>query len=967
MHHFDVKKLIPIILLGIILSIFPGVLAAQTQNLEIHYINVQQGQCTLIIGPNGKTILYDGGYENKGATEIAPYLQSLGIQTSQALDYIVLSHRHTDHYVALTELINYGYDAATIYDNGSDTTNTYFQAYETAAASTTAGGLTTMALGATIDLGNGCTATCVASNGSVVGYGAVTGGTDNENDRSLCLLVKYGDFDYLVTGDLGGGPDLISCTGRSTSQVNIETPLSQALMPGGAYPLLSSYGVEVAHVAHHGSESSTNKDYMNLLTPAVACISVGEGQSANWYHPRVDVVNNVLLAQASCITASPALVLQTEEGSPTGVKTSFSGYSVGDIVITTDGIATYTISASGAVSQGPDERIAAGLPITLNFDENGGVDNPPVIYSVREENVGETSADIEWSTNENATSTVKYGTSSGSYGTTLNDSSMVATHSISLTGLTNTTTYYYVVESIDSINQTTTSSEYTFATGSSTGGSSDVVFSEIFYDTPGTDSIEEWIELYNNSSSSVDIGGWTITDNNNTGSSFTIPTGNTIAAGSYFTIAANSGGFNALYSYDADLYGSIPTLNNSGDALILKDGSSTVLDTVAWEGGASSGTPSGWGSSSAPSVSTGNTIVRTNPATDTDSYTDWSSASSNGEPQTQAMFLTVVVSEVFYDTPGTDSDEEWIELYNKTTSAVDIGGWTITDNNGTGSTYTIPVGSTIGPESYFTIAADSTGFNALYGYDADLYGSIPALNNTGDALLLKDNYDRLLDTVAWEGGASAGVPTDWGSSSAPSASTGSSIERSDVSVDTHTYADWASASGNGDPQTQNGGSGVVFSEIFYDTPGTDSKEEWIELYNNSASSVDIGGWVITDNNGTGSSYSIPSSTTIAAGGYLTIGINTSGFYNLYGYNPTITGSIPALNNTGDALLLKNGDGDVVDTVAYEGGASSGVPSGWGSGPSAPTGSSIVRTSVTVDTDTDADWSVVSGNGNPQIN
>ncbi|MCP4216341.1 MAG: MBL fold metallo-hydrolase [bacterium] len=969
MQRLNVTKLIPVLLLGMLFTFFSGALWAQ--NLEIHYINVQQGQSTLIVGPNGTTILYDGGAETKGTAEIAPYLQSLGINTSQALDYIILSHRHTDHYWGLTELMNYGYDALNVYDNGSDYDNTYVQQFLTAAGNTTAGGCTPMALGQVIDLGNGATATCVGVNGYVIGSGLVAGGQDNENDRSVSLLIQYGDFDYLVTGDLGGGPDDNSCTGRGTSQVNLETPLVQAIMPGGANPLLTSHGVEVAHVSHHGSESSTNSDYMNLLSPRVAAISVGPGQSSNWYHPRTDVVDQVLLAGASCVSAAPALVLQTEEGDYLGT-TSFSGYCVGDIIISTNGTSGYTVSGTGAVTTGPDERSAAGLPATFSFDE-GSTPSGPIIYSVRAENVTQTTADILWTTNVATDSLVKYGTTSGSYTMSLGSGSMVTSHSIALTGLTDNTTYYYVVESIDGSAQKAVSAEYNFSTGTVVVAG-DVLFSEVLYDTPGTDSIEEWVEIYNNSSSTVDLTGWTITDNNGSGSVYTIPSGYTMVPGSYFTIAADSNGFNAIYGYDADLYGTIPAFNNGGDALLLKDGTGTLKDTVAWEGGASGGIPSGWGSTSQPTASTGNSIVRATVTPDTDTYSDWSTASANGNPQTQAQSgppssqYKVVFSELLYDTPGTDSIEEWIELYNNTDAEVDLAGWVITDNNGSGSSYTIPSGYTIQPGTYFTIAVNSGGFNALYGFDADLYGSIAGLNNTGDALILKDASDLVADMVAWEGGAGAGIPDGWGSTSLPSASTGNAIVRSSVTTDNNVYGDWTTASNNGNPGVQSSAPKVVFSEIFYDTPGTESKEEWLELYNNSATSVDIGGWVITDNNGSGSSYTIPSGTTMAAGAYITIGKQNQGFKKLYGYNPNIAGSIPSLNNSGESLLLKNGDGDVIDFVGWEGGASGGLPAGWGStsSPNASAGYTIVRSNVTVDTDTYADWTTASSNGNPQI-
>jgi len=968
-RHFNLKTIIPVLVIGMMLFAFSGALRAQVQDLEIHYINVQQGQSTLIIGPDGTTILFDGGNEFKGTTEVVPYLQALGITTSQPLDYIIASHRDTDHYMGLTEVINYGYDALHVYDNGSDKYNEFVQAFLNAAAGTTAGGVVPIPLGTVINLGNGATATCVATNGYVIGTGLVPGGQGNENDRSVCLLIQYGDFDYLVTGDLGGGSDDYFCTGRSTTQVNIETPLVHAIMPAGGNPLLTQYGLELAHVGHHGSESSTNADYMNLLSPQVGCIAVGAGQSDGWYHPRIDVVENVLLSLAPCVTAPPALVLQTEEGAPTGEKTSFAGYCVGDIVISTAGVDSYSVSANGAVSQGPDERTAAGLPAAYYFEEFIGADIPPVIYYVHDENTSRTSTQIIWFTNEPATSVVKYGTSPGSYTNTVSSGTLVLGHSMTLSNLTPFTTYYYVVESTDATSNTTTSSEYIFMAVNP--GDIKVVLSEVFYDTPGTDSVEEWIELYNNSLVTVDLSGWKITDNNGGGSTYTVPPGYTIAPGTYFTIAVDSTGFTALYGYDADLYGYIPGLNNDGDALILTNKSGVEMDAAAWEGGSTGGIPAGWGSSTDPVAPTGSTIVRTDPAVDTDTYTDWSTAGNNGGPQTQAMNdpdnIKVVISEVYYDTIGTDAYEEWIELYNNSAFSVNIGGWKITDNNGSGLTYTIPAGETMAAYSYYTLARNSAGFNNLYGYDADLYGLTLSLNNDGDTLILKDASSNVKDEVAWEGGASAGIPVGWGSTTLPSASIGNSIIRTDPAVDTGTYADWSTAPENGFPQTQNGPNLVVFSEVYYDTVGTDTLEEWIELYNNSPVTMDISGWKITDNNGTGATYTIPAGKTIAPNSYFTIAIDSTGFYSLYGYDADVYGAIPALNNDGDALILKTGTGSVVDAVAWEGGATGGIPEGWGSTslPSAPTGSTIVRTDSTVDTDTYVDWASAANNGNPQ--
>ncbi len=972
MHRsFDVRKFIPALFIGILSMLFVFSSTLIAQDLQIHYINVQQGQGVLIVGPNGTTVLFDAGYEFKGTDEVVPYLQGLGIPASQGLDYIIASHRDTDHYRGLTEVINHGYDSPNVFDNGSDKYNIYVQEFLDAAATTTAGGVQAMPLGYEIDLGNGAKATCVAANGSVLGAGAVPNGTDNENDRSICLLVQYGGFDFLCHGDMGGGADDYDCTGRGTSQVNIETPMVQALMPGGAFPMLTSYGVEVAHIAHHGSESSGNADFMNALSPAVACVCVGAGQSTNWYHPRKDVIESVFLAQAPCVVVPPALVLQTEEGSPTGEKTSFAGYSVGDIVITTDGGTTYTVNGSGAVSQGPDERTGANLPQTFTFDEYAGGDPAPYIYSIRQENLGDTSVEILWSTNEDADSAVKYGTASGTYTETASDVTLTTSHALTLTGLTSGTTYYYVVESTDGASNTSTSNEYSFTTtGGGTGGGGEVVFSEIYYDTVGTDSVEEWIELFNGTGATVNLGGWTITDNNGTGGTLTIPAGTTIRPGTYLTIAANQGGFTALYGFEADLYTSMPGLNNGGDALILKDGGGTEMDAVAWEGGASSGVPAGWGSTSDPWAGTGNTIVRTDPTVDGNTYADWSYAPNNGDPQVQPEGPEAVLfSELYYDTIGTDNVEEWIELYNTSSSDADLGNWTIVDNNGTGWTYTFPAGTIIKAGTYLTVAMNQGGFTAIYGYEADLYGALPYLNNGGDALILKDGDGNEVDAVAWEGGASAGIPDGWGSTSNPWTSTGNTIVRADVNVDTDTYEDWTYAPNNGNPQVQGGASGpsILFSEIFYDTPGVDADEEWLELYNVSNGNVDLSNWTIQDNNGTGWTYTFPAGTVMRGGSYLTVAMKQSGFTALYGYDADLYGALPYLNNGGDALILRDAESNEIDAVAWEGGASQGVPEGWGStsNPRADTGNTIVRIDTAVDTDSYQDWSYATDGGTPQ--
>jgi beta-lactamase superfamily II metal-dependent hydrolase len=313
-------------------------------------------------------VLLEAGNTGDGTVSVVPYLKSVGVQPADGLDYTVAGHQHCDHLGGMDEVIQAGYGVRRKnYFNGSSTTSSCTDQWRAAALTTAAGLHVVPALGSTIPLGGGATLTFIASNGNIIGGGHVT--VSDENDRSIAVLIKYGGFDFLWASDLGGGAADNACTGRSTSQKDVETALITAISPGGSSPLISNGGIDVLVANHHGSESSTNSTYMNRTQPAVALIGVGAGQSGNFELPRRRVVENVLLAQAACVTVPPAGGIQTEEGSPAGPQTSFAGFSVGDIRITTDGQSGFTVASSGRVSQGPFEGALAGLPRTFLLDD----------------------------------------------------------------------------------------------------------------------------------------------------------------------------------------------------------------------------------------------------------------------------------------------------------------------------------------------------------------------------------------------------------------------------------------------------------------------------------------------------------------------------------------------------------------------------------------------------------------------
>lgn len=450
---------------GVLFSVVP--LTLFSQQLELHVINVGWGASVFVKGPDGTTVLMDAGNTGKGTNEIVPYLQSIGHVPANGLHYTIVGHQHCDHNGGMDEVVNAGYNVLVKnYYNGSTYSSTCVDGWNTKAATTTAGALTSMPVGTQILLGYGAKLTCVARNGSIIGGGSVS--VSDENDRSIAILLQYGGFDFIWASDLGGGSIDNACTGRSTAQTDVETAIMQAISPGGAFPLISSGGIDVLYCNHHGSESSTNMNWMNLSRPSVAVISTGAGQTSGWDLPRKDVVEKVLLAQAtSCITVPASVVYQTEEGAPAGSLTSTAGYCVGDIKITTDGVTTYTVSGNGLVTQGPNEVAAAGLPKTYNLDDVSGPPDttPPVISNIQSSAITSTTSTITWTTDEASNSVVEYGLTT-SYGSSTTNASMVTSHSVGLTGLTANTLYHYRVKSTDGASNTATSGDNTFTTSS---------------------------------------------------------------------------------------------------------------------------------------------------------------------------------------------------------------------------------------------------------------------------------------------------------------------------------------------------------------------------------------------------------------------------------------------------------------------------------------------------------------------
>ncbi len=118
-------------------------------------------------------------------------------------------------------------------------------------------------------------------------------------------------------------------------------------------------------------------------------------------------------------------------------------------------------------------------------------------------------------------------------------------------------------------------------------------------------------------------------------------------------------------------------------------------------------------------------------------------------------------------------------------------------------------------------------------------------------------------------------------------------------------------------------SGVVVNEIMFNPSvalGDDNAFEWVEIYNDGGSAVDISGWILTDLD-SGSGAIVPAGTTIPAYGYRVFARDAAAFTGHYGGSVPLvswTGSWGSgLSNTNDDVVIMNSDSVVIDQVPYE--------------------------------------------------
>ena len=147
-------------------------------------------------------------------------------------------------------------------------------------------------------------------------------------------------------------------------------------------------------------------------------------------------------------------------------------------------------------------------------------------------------------------------------------------------------------------------------------------------------------------------------------------------------------------------------------------------------------------------------------------------------PPAAAAPTDVVINEMMFHALSDLDGDDYLELFNRGTTPVDLSGWTFS-----GITLTLPAGTTINPGGFLVVAKDAAQFQATYGFaPAAVYGG--NLSNSGETVALRDATAATIDTVSFLDVDPWPVKAD---------GTGPSLELIDASLENNDPLNWAAA------------------------------------------------------------------------------------------------------------------------------------------------------------------------------
>ena len=257
----------------------------------------------------------------------------------------------------------------------------------------------------------------------------------------------------------------------------------------------------------------------------------------------------------------------------------------------------------------------------------------------------------------------------------------------------------------------------------------------------------EWFELYNNTSQPISIDNWTF-ELYRQEMDWSLPLHGTIQPNNYFLVVSSD---KISPDYDLNYSNLAGKFVNSGQKLILKDGTGNIVDSVDCF------TPQKW---FAGDNNTKQTMERINSQAESNNFQNWAiSKNSGGTPRlinsatpqknepaeiekptptngpVSIYPSNIFINEILPSPKGTDEKEEWIEIFNDNDKEVNLYNWELTDIEGKTSAYTFPETTTIKPSGFLVLSRKITGV---------------VLNNGEDGLNLIQPNGAVADSVSYK-------------------------------------------------------------------------------------------------------------------------------------------------------------------------------------------------------------------------
>ncbi|WP_160677919.1 ComEC/Rec2 family competence protein [Clostridium sp. C8-1-8] len=218
-----------------------------------NYIDVGQGD-SILIQTNDKTMLIDAG-PKENEDKLLTYLKKLNIKK---LDYVVTTHPHEDHIGGMTSVIK-DYSIGKFYAPKATTTTKTFQNMILALKDKNLKiNILKPGMGSDINLGDNTKVEVFSPNSEKY---------EDLNNYSPIIKISYGKNSFLFTGDAEKLEE------KEVLQKNYDLK------------------ADVLKVGHHGSSSSTGKDFLSKVAPSIAVISCGKGN--DYGHPHKETLKTL--------------------------------------------------------------------------------------------------------------------------------------------------------------------------------------------------------------------------------------------------------------------------------------------------------------------------------------------------------------------------------------------------------------------------------------------------------------------------------------------------------------------------------------------------------------------------------------------------------------------------------------------------------------------------------------------------